>query len=117
MAFISLAGAPRRVVDGSMTYRLEYQGGREIMAAGNMISTEANPRRILDFKVRFTTVAEEAAVRAFYPRGVAGQLEDGQGGFFNGFIEFGVGEAVRTLDTDGTIIAHSRVPVHIEEVL
>jgi hypothetical protein len=72
--FLSVAGIILRVVDGSAVERETiYQGERLRGALGNLISMEAESTgmRVLDCQVDLYEFAEEAALRAACPRGVA----------------------------------------------
>lgn len=72
MAFLTLAGIDLDVFDGSPVERKRLvQGARVRMRAGNIISTERDPKRVLDCRIRLVDRGAEAALRDACPIGEA----------------------------------------------
>lgn len=116
MAFLTLGGVVCNVVVDSFAERASiYQGGRERMKAGNQVSTENTPMRVWDCEVDWNSPAEEAALRAACPRGVALNAIDPDGDTLLVMVDFGDTQWPQTFD-GVTETFYKRVSVHIEEV-
>jgi hypothetical protein len=118
---IVLAGINLRVIRNSLRTGLFYQGESVRMAAGNVISTESDPKRWAEFTVVFTTPADEATVRAAHPRGTAANLDWPDGTTSLGIVEFGQEEWMQANTGDTGYVSgfgvslYKRVGVRIEE--
>jgi hypothetical protein len=117
--FLSVAGIVLRVNDGTAVERETiYQGERLRGALGNLISMEAEStgKRVLECQVDLYAFAEEAALRAACPRGVAvaiGSTWAGAG--FQGVVDLkDITAEVGALEVGEDFF--KVVSIHIEEV-
>lgn len=94
-----------------------YQGGRQRMRGGNLISTEdaATRKRVAECEVYFITDAEETTARDICLIGeavtVAGELPVTT---FLGAVDFGQTTAMRWME-GGAQVLHRVASVHIEQ--
>ncbi len=114
-ADLTVAGIDLRVLEGSWTERESlYQGGKQRMRAGTLISTEMDStrKRIIDCLVDLYDDAEEAAFRAACPRGESVTVEGGLPfTSITAVVDIGAVQAI----ADGAEVIRA-VQVHIEEV-
>jgi hypothetical protein len=116
MAFVVIGGIELRVVEGSAKRRSDlYQGGRERMRAGNVISTEDTPMRVFDFDVDLFSDAEETALRLVTPRGQSVSVSGDWMGSFSALVDIGDATPWTTYDGTGQVV-YKTVSLHVEEV-
>lgn len=121
MDFLTINDIVLRVVEGSATQRPSiFQGGRERMRAGNLVSSEDpdSEKLVLECQIDLYDSAEELALRAECPRGVAatvaGAWLDALGSL-QAVVDIGDAQAWQTIDEFGYLI-YKTVSLHIEEV-
>lgn len=113
-----LGAYPCRIILNSWVRRPSiYQGGRERMRAGNVISTEHTPMRVWDMVWVWLTEEERTEHLTQAPKGTAifWTFGNNESGYF--LIDFGDQELVEYKLPDGSAGIYIRVKVHMEETV
>lgn len=116
MPFITLGGVECAVPEGSFRELPSiYQGGRERMRAGNIVSTEELPMRVWEFQIDFYSQADEDTVRAACLRGVPVEWDFGSD-ILAAVVDFGNEVWTTAQDDAGNVLFIKTVDVHAEQV-